>query len=498
MELREYQRELIAQIYEAWKTDKRLLVQLPTGAGKTVIFSEVVSNFASRGETCLVLVHREELLTQAVAKLWKVTGGAGIGVIKNGYKPDYSLPIQVASVQSLKNRLSLLESPDLIIIDEAHHVRAKTYESILEAYGNAYQLGVTATPIRLDGKGFEDSFDRLLCGATTKELIELGYLSPYKFYACPNPMVTKGVGKTGGDYNLTELARANDIEVMVGDFTDQYRQFASGKRCLVFAINVEHSIAIAQAYNKAGIKAAHLDGKSSRDDRAQILKAFERGEIKVLTNCALFDEGLDIPALEAVQIARPTASLSRWLQMCGRVLRPFEGKENAIIIDHTWTFNNLKLPTTPRNWLLTGDELVETNTELYRDADGEVKEREIVFVKATGVFEEIKDNYFDETIELCENKAYFCRILSPEDWEIELSDLFDIARKNNYKSGWVYFKLLELNPPLYVLSYFAEERGYKPSWALYRYQEQLKTIDPWDKKFIRHYSYALATGQYVR
>ena len=310
-QLRSYQIELIQKVYAHWSNGKKkILLQLPTGGGKTCIFGAIAKEFARRNEKVLVLAHREELILQAANKVGAIAD-CPIGIVKAGYKLNLDAPLQVASVQTLVNRLPLLEDVGLVVIDEAHHATANTYRKILEAYPDAYQLGVTATPIRLDGTGFEDLFDELVTGVSVNQLIDDGYLSKFKLFAAPNPMTTNGIKNISGDFCTSELAKANDVVNLSGNLLRSYQTYALGKQCVVFAINVSHSRAIADRYNQAGIPAIHLDGKTPALQRQEALNRFKEREIKILTNCALFDEGLDIPALEAVQIAKPTQSLSR-------------------------------------------------------------------------------------------------------------------------------------------------------------------------------------------
>lgn len=188
------------------------------------------------------MVHREELVIQAVEKV-NAIANCPVGIIKAGHRMNLDAPIQVASVQSMANRLSLLESPGLIVVDEAHHSTATRYTKILEACPGAYQLGVTATPIRLDGSGFEGLFDEIVSGISVSELIQQGYLSKFKLFADPNPMTTKGVRTISGDYSSSDIAEANNILELSGNVVSSYRIHADGKRCVVFAVNFEHSMA---------------------------------------------------------------------------------------------------------------------------------------------------------------------------------------------------------------------------------------------------------------
>lgn len=489
--LREYQQQLSTSVSECWENKtKRVLLQLPTGGGKTILFGAIASTFLARGETVLILAHREELVTQAAAKVGKISRKKP-GIIKAGYKPNYRSKLQVASVQTLVNRLNLLSDVGLIIIDEAHHATAKTYRKILAAYSHAYQLGVTATPIRLDGTGFRDLFDELITGPTVGELIEQNYLSPFRLYADPHPMSTKGVRTKGGDYSAFGLAAANDIVELSGNLIESYCKYALGKRCVVFAVNVEHSVEIAERYNQAGIPAYHLDGTTPDGVRRRVLEKFKQGKIKVLSNCALFDEGLDIPALEAVQIAKPTKSLTRWLQMVGRSLRPLQGKENAIILDHTKNWAIHGLPTRKRDWTLDGVEDIEKTTT-KRSEDGLVTE-EVVIEETTTQLSEILESALTTFIEdtapstpnsplplnfsLLETLTNINPIPSPTQWQQRYEQLVEQQQTRGYKPGWLYYQLLELKPPLTIWQQFARARGYKPGWAKYRFLAQQESSD---------------------
>ena len=349
--LRDYQQDLIEQVFHLWSEPgvKRVLAQLPTGGGKTVIFTSVAHQFTRRQKSVLVLAHREELLLQAQEKLEHVTGQP-VGLIKAGYKEKRQCAIQVASVASLVNR----ESPpaDLIIVDEAHHSTANTYQQLLDRYPEAYVLGVTATPARIDGQGFKFVYDRLVIGPSVQTLIDRGFLSNFKLFAAPQTVNTQGVKTTAGDYNARQLAQAVDTSIVMGDLIDAWHEFAPGKQTVVFAVNVDHSKAIAAAYTQAGIPAEHLDGETPDRDRRATLERFRTGEITVLSNCGLFSEGFDLPSIEAVQCVRPTQSLVFWLQMVGRSLRVHPDKEYAVVIDHTENWAIHGAPTQPRTWSL--------------------------------------------------------------------------------------------------------------------------------------------------
>ena len=192
-QLRPYQTDLLDRVTQSWRDGNRsIMLQLPTGGGKTICFSHLIQTFVANRKIVLVLAHREELIEQAADKITAMTG-IEPGIIKSGIKPHYERVIQVASVQSLIRRLSKCPHPDLIVIDEAHPSTANSYRSILAHFPHSLVLGVTATPIRLDGTGFRGLFDDLICGVTVKELIEMGSLSPYRYYAPEKSMSLVGV-----------------------------------------------------------------------------------------------------------------------------------------------------------------------------------------------------------------------------------------------------------------------------------------------------------------
>jgi superfamily II DNA or RNA helicase len=392
-QLRDYQTDLIERIFTHWHQGRRrVMAQLPTGGGKTICFSHLVQLFVAAGLTVLVVAHREELIKQAADKITAMTG-IEPGIIKAGYKADYSRPIQVASVQSLIRRLSRCPHFDLVVVDEAHHATANSYRSILTNFLNSYILGVTATPIRLDGSGFRGLFDELVCGVTVKQLIEMGSLSPYKYYAPEQSMSLVGVKKRSGDYSAESIENANPSESVAADCLKAYRDYLQDKTVVVFAVSVQHSKAIATSFSAYGIPAAHLDGSSDSDTRSLTMAAFREGKIRVLTNCALFDEGLDIPGLDGVILARPTASLGRFLQMVGRALRPSPGKPHASIIDLAGNWTRHGLPDDDdRVWSLNGVETVKRvaqSKKLQRSSDGEIEEITIDLTPSNIKLEEI-------------------------------------------------------------------------------------------------------------
>ena len=360
-QLRDYQKEIIAEIEATIAQGyRRIMLQLPTGAGKTRCFVELAKRHRAKPyvgniSNCLIVAHRKELIDQAAQALrregireWE------IGIIRARERANQHRGIQIASIQSLVRRDFPLAG--LVIIDEAHHAIADIYQRVIHhpRYEDAVILGVTATPERTDGRGFRDSFDILIKGPTVKELTVQRYLCPYKLYAYTSDRINTSYVKTqAGDYQLNQLAEAVMDSEVRADLVKTWKKQALGKRTVVFAVNVQLSKEYAEIYNaSSGYRAEHIDGQTHKDEREAILKRFYNGTTTILCNCNIVTEGFDLPEMECVQIVRPTQSRSFWLQMVGRSLRISEGKPHAIILDHTDNYKRLGLPDHEYDWSL--------------------------------------------------------------------------------------------------------------------------------------------------
>lgn len=348
--LRPYQSEGINRIFSEWREGKRsVLFQMPTGTGKTVIFAEIVRRGHEQQRKILIVAHRKELIEQIESKLKHSDVEAGI--IMAGVKPDYSKIVQIASIQTLSRR----DHPEanLIIIDECHHAKAASYKRLWTIYPDAKFLGVTATPIRLSGDGFNDLFDVLLPAMSVNKFIEQGYLSKVKHYVGTLPNLIN-VKKRHGDYVPEMLKNVMMEDDLMANLVESYLKHTKEKSTIVFAVNVEHSLSIAKRYNEAGIKAKHIDANTPKAERTKIIADFINKDIKVLSNVEIITEGFDFPACEVVQLARPTKSLSLYLQMVGRVMRVYEGKEHGIVLDNAGLWLEHGLSTIDRDWSLEG------------------------------------------------------------------------------------------------------------------------------------------------
>jgi len=352
IQLRPYQSKIIDETRALMQKGCRsILIQSPTGSGKTALTAHMLHTAAGKGMRSLFIVHRRELIKQSTRAF--ALEGLKHGIISAGFFEDRRYLVQLASVQTLARRLTRHHFPSLIVWDEAHHVAAKSWESIFKQFGRAYHIGLTATPERLDGRGLAGFFKEMIHGPSVQALIDSKFLSPYKLYA-PMKINVGAVHTRMGDYVKSELSSIVDRPSITGDVLVHYRRFCAGKRAVIFCVSVAHSKHIAEQFNSAGIRAAHVDGETPQEERDGKIEDFRAGSIKVLANVDLFGEGFDVPAIEAAILLRPTQSLALYLQQVGRALRPSDGKDQAIILDHVGNYERFGLPDEERNWSLEG------------------------------------------------------------------------------------------------------------------------------------------------
>lgn len=353
--LRPYQLALIEGIRAQWHRS-RILVVAPTGSGKTALMAHIFANATAKGKRCWFLNHRRELIRQSVETL-EDSAGIHCGIIASGFGSNGYHLAQVASIQSLMRRWERHPLPDLIIIDECHHAISPSWSKLLTAIVSKKPdikiIGLTATPQRLDGRGLGEWFEVIVEGPTVASLINDGYLAKYRFWSAALPDLT-GVHTTAGDYNKTELEAVLSRTAVVGDALAEYRKHCDGKRALVFMWSIVSSEGLARRFQDAGIPALHIDGNTHPGVRDRAMADFRTGKIKVLSNVDLFGEGLDVPGCEAGFLMRPTQSLQMYLQQAGRILRPFEGKEAALLFDHAGHAVAHGYPDDPRVWTLEG------------------------------------------------------------------------------------------------------------------------------------------------
>lgn len=342
---------------------RRVLFQLPTGGGKTFIAALMMKGMRERGALSYFLAHRKELLSQTSLTFDKVA--LPHGFIARGKRHDSSELTQLVALAYAARRKDILPKPRNAIIDEAHHAVAREWSELLD-YWDCLQIGLSATPARLDGRGLGDRFDVMVKGPTVRWLIDNGYLSDFAMFAPSGDVQLDGVPSVGGDFNTAQLEEVMGNADLIGDVVRHYRELADGQPGIVFAVSRAHSQAIARSFQAAGVLAAHIDGSMTDRERDRIVGAFRDGRLKVLCNVDLFGEGFDVPGIVYCGLCRPTKSLSLYLQQCGRALRVFDGKERAIICDHAGNCFRHGMPDDDREWRLDSPKL--TRAEKGRDA----------------------------------------------------------------------------------------------------------------------------------
>ena len=351
--LRPYQKQLIDDVgYEYSEGRRRVCAVAPCGAGKTIMTAWMARGTALSGRRAIFMVHRQELIEQTSATFTAM--GIRHGLIAAGAAKEYDLPVQIASVQTLIHRLSQMQAPDLLICDECHHIVANTYRKIVDQFSSSYVLGVTATPERIGGQGLGEIFQSLVLGPSAADLIAAGNLTPYDYYAPPTKFDPAAAHVRFGEYVKNDLLRQIDDADVIGDIVKNYKNLADGKRAICYCINRAHSEHIAESFRAAGIPALHIDGETHKAVRARAIEDFRTGRLQILCNAELLGEGFDVPAMEAVILARPTASLTLYIQQSMRPLRPDpkNPEKRAVIIDHVGNVFRHGMPDEEREWSL--------------------------------------------------------------------------------------------------------------------------------------------------
>ena len=343
--LRDYQIDICSRVSDAFEHHRSVMVQMPTGTGKTVVLAELVKRLKMKNEglKILIVAHRRELVEQIKATIKRM-------------KMD-SRNITVESIQTISRRIDALDFiPSLVVIDEAHHALAKTYKMMWDAWPDARFLGLTATPCRLNGKGFTDLFDVLVQSWDIPTFIKEKWLSTYDFVSIKSDGVTQrlidSLQKRGadGDYQNKEMDMLLNKRPSIERLYQSFEEYGKDRKGIVYAINISHAKKIMELYQEHGIKAVAIDSKTPAAQRQADIEAFKNGDIQVLVNVDIFSEGFDCPDVEFVQLARPTLSLAKYLQMVGRGLRVAKGKKNCVIIDNVGLYRVFGLPSQVWNW----------------------------------------------------------------------------------------------------------------------------------------------------
>jgi len=352
--LRDYQLSGVGRLRDSIRQYRRSILVAPTGAGKTRMAIRIMQGAVEQGNRCWFVVHRRELCNQTSRALWDAKLAHGMIMSGKGRSPQLA---QIATVITAANRIQSMpvaERPKVIIFDECHRSVSSSYQQIVDACPDAYVIGLTATPERTDGRGLRQLYSDMVEVQDTSWLIRNGFLSPYRLVAPVEGPDLSAVKTKAGDYDIKQSEQVMDRPTITGDAIRAYRQYVDGKRCMVFCVSIAHSEHTCAQYNEAGIPAEHIDGTHTDAEREAALTRFRDGETLVLCTVQLAIEGLDIPAVEAVQQLRPTQSVIVYLQLIGRGLRVEEGKDELVILDQVNNWKRHGLPDDVREWSLDG------------------------------------------------------------------------------------------------------------------------------------------------
>ena len=356
IKLFDYQEDMKERIEKALRLHRSVMAQMPTGTGKTYLLTAVIDSFVSNNskEKVWIVAHRRELVSQideTVRKFHSYSASNTSTLLSS---------VKAMSIQWLMRHYDEIEEePGMIVIDEAHHALAKTYKEMWERFPKAKFLGLTATPCRLNGKGFTDLFDVLVQSWDVPEFISKGRLATYDFVSIKSDGVTQrlidSLQKRGadGDYQNKEMDMLLNKKPSIERLYQSLEEFGKDRKGIVYAINISHAQKITKLYQENGVKAIAIDSKTPAVERQQNIEAFKKGDIQVLVNVDIFSEGFDCPDVEFVQLARPTLSLAKYLQMVGRGLRVAKGKKNCVIIDNVGLYRVFGLPSQVWNWKAT-------------------------------------------------------------------------------------------------------------------------------------------------
>lgn len=363
MQLREYQTRGIDLLREHVAQGlRKVVLAVPTAAGKSYLSAQIIANALEKGKTVLWLIHRRNLVHQFRSTLEEF--GITPGIIMSGIESDTKLPCQICTIQTYSRRLDLdatynnrfFIDADLVLVDEAQRSISKTYQDVLSLYHDKIIIGTTATPMGPQGRGLGEVYESIIDVVGVKELTNQGYLAPVRYFAPASPDL-EGVKIAMGDYVIKQLDKRINKPKLNGDVVENWLKYGEDKQTIVFCINVKHSVAICEEFVKRGVAAEHLDARSSDEERDDVFRRMKAGDTRVVCNVALYQEGLNTPAVENVVIARPTKSIGLYRQMCGRGMRIAEGKDSLRVFDHGNVINEHGFLEDEVFWNLSGKEI---------------------------------------------------------------------------------------------------------------------------------------------
>jgi len=457
--LRKYQEQAITQLRDCVSNGlKKVIMALPTGGGKSVIFGQIISNALDKGKTVLWLVHRRNLVYQMRDVLQEF--GIECGLIMAGNESETKIPVQLCTIQTLSRRLQLADpfnnqffiDADLILIDEGHRSLSKTYMEIIKLYQDKIIIACTATPMRSDGMGMGKVYEAIVDVAGVQELIDDKFLSPVRYFAAKKPDL-KDVKIARGDYVVKDLGKKMNKTKLNGDIVENWLKFGENRQTIVFCVNVKHSIAVCDEFIKQGITAEHLDARSSDEARDDVFHRMGDGDTKVICNVGLYQEGLDVPAVSCIVMARPTKSMGLYRQCCGRGLRILPGKDDCFIFDHGGVIEEHGFLEGDIEWTLDGKEVAWKKKKKSKTESKPCKCR-----VCNEIFIGLK------VCPRCgtELKKFGKKIETVDAELVELKD----AKKRNRDYDWDDKRKL-----MGALRFHAAVKGYKDGWALHSYRD---------------------------
>lgn len=468
-DLRPYQQSFLADYRQALLAGSRSILGVaPTGSGKTKMAVAIIQEMAQARMDVLVVAHTREIIQQTADELRD--HGVTCGIIMAGEKQRSLEYVQVATIQTLHSRCvrsdtMKLPPADLLWFDEAHRCPANSYRAVASAYPDAFILGTTATPIRSDGRGLGSIFETMIETPQVAELTGLGFLVPAKVFAPVINFDLTGIKTVAGDYHQGQLGERMDQPKLIGDIVVHWFKYGQRRRTFAFCVNVRHSIHLRDEFIRAGVKAEHIDGSTPKDERDATLARLASGEIEVVCNCQVLVEGFDCPPAGCLILACPTKSMGRYRQMAGRVLRPWPGKTDCIILDHSGAVYRHGFVDDPMLWTLEEDRKAENPKHDART-----------------------NGYGPRLLECTECGALrqaglpcpgcgFLPQRAPKAVFVADGELGEVGRDRRASAGI-------LDPAARarwhsMIAYIAAERGYQRGWVSHQYKDKFGTWPAW-------------------